>query len=105
MVGSYWHNFLGATILSVYVFLLSLLNNTPQASIERALLTFIISLILIQLMRWGVTYITKKNHQQNINKHNSSNENPDYNESDVELDVEETANHVRTMMNEEQLER
>ncbi|GEN44943.1 ZIP family transporter [Alkalibacillus haloalkaliphilus] len=107
MIGSVWHNIVLSTFISVYVFLLSLMNNTPQHSFVRALIVFVLAFILTYGVRQLITYILdtrtksiQRSETENTQEEASvqSEELDDHDEIN-EVDSSETAEHIRKLMN------
>ncbi|WP_017185282.1 hypothetical protein [Alkalibacillus haloalkaliphilus] len=109
MIGSVWHNIVLSTFISVYVFLLSLLNNTPQHSFVRALIVFVLAFILTYGVRQLITYILdtrtksiQRSETENTQEEEASVQSEELDDHDEinEVDTSETAEHIRKLMNE-----
>ncbi|MDQ0350646.1 uncharacterized membrane protein YraQ (UPF0718 family) [Alkalibacillus filiformis] len=107
MVGSVWHNVVLSTFISVYVFLLSLTNNTPQHSLIRAIITLILAFLITYIFRRIITYIFETKtvsqqgeHKENVQENKEPVEHIEDQEENDEMNSTETAKHIRNLMNE-----
>ncbi|MET3682160.1 hypothetical protein ABID56_000239 [Alkalibacillus flavidus] len=110
MAGSIWYNILLSTIMAVYTFLLSIMNNTPQHSLIRGVAVLIVTFVVVFLIRRMVSWIieTRRRREEDLIVSSTDDATPlSVNETEDQeaIDSEEAAERVRAMMQDEQEQR
>ncbi|MDQ0159069.1 hypothetical protein [Alkalibacillus salilacus] len=106
MVGSILYNILTSTIVSVYTFILAIRNNTPEHALFRSIIIFILTFLIVYLIRKALFFVTKTNRETlTVETYSETNyqDGQSY-QNQEEIDHGQAAEQVRTLLQEEQRE-